>query len=283
MELTDYLAAIRRHWVTWVGITVLGVVLGAAAFSLTPRIYEATAQVFVSVSPSIPNSAQFVAQRVKTYPDVAEGAAVLRPVIQKLGLDESRAALRGRVSASVPVDTSQVNVTVSGRSPRETAEIANAVADELTSVVADLETPSSGNRPVTLTVSDPASVPTSPVSPVALYDVGLGAFVGLFLGLAVAVVRSRLDTGVYCEDDVRRAWGSEPGLEVLVPRRGRARRSALTGRAATELARRLEFTAEERRVRVALLSPSPAEKSAPRVLAEDVAAELRRRDLEAAV
>src|SRR3954468_23710989 len=270
MELTDYLAAIRRHWVTWVGITVLGVVLGAAAFSLTPRIYEATAQVFVSVSPSIPNSAQFVAQRGKTYPYVAEGASVLRPVIQQLGLDGSLAGLRSRVSASVPVDTSQVNVSVTGSNPREAAEIANAVADELTNVVEDLETPSSGNRPVTLTVSDPASVPVNPVSPIALYDIGLGLFVGLFAGLAIAVVRSRVDTGVYSEQDVHRAWGTEPGLEVIVPRRGRARRSALTGRPATELARRLEFTAEERRVRVVLLSPSPSEKNAPRVLAEDV-------------
>jgi capsular polysaccharide biosynthesis protein len=283
MELTDYLAALRRFWLTWVSITVLGVVVGTLAFQMTPKTYQATAQVFVSVSPSIPNSAQFVAQRVKTYPDVAEGAAVLRPVIQRLGLDMSLAELRARVSASVPVDTSQVNVSVTGRDARESAEIANAVADELADVVADLETPSSGNRPVTLTVSDPASVPTKPVSPVALYDIGLGLFVGLFLGLAVAVVRSRLDTGVYSEQDVRRAWGSEPGLEVLVPRRGRARRSALTGRAATELARRLEFTAEERRVRVVLLSPSPSEKNAARVLAEDVAAELRRRGLDALV
>jgi capsular polysaccharide biosynthesis protein len=283
MELTDYLAALRRFWLTWVGITLLGVVVGAVAFQATPQTYQATAQVFVSVSPSIPNSAQFVAQRVKTYPDVAEGASVLRPVIQRLGLDESLAGLRARVAASVPVDTSQVNVSVTGADPREDAEIANAVADELTSVVADLETPSSGNRPVTLTVSDPASVPTKPISPVALYDIGLGVFVGLFLGLAVAVVRSRLDTGVYSESDVRRAWGSEPGLEVLVPRRGRARRSALTGRPATELARRLEFTAEERRVRVVLLSPSPSEKNAPRVLADDVAAELRRRGLDAIV
>ncbi|MGY1808992.1 YveK family protein [Blastococcus sp. SYSU D00669] len=283
MELRDYLAAIRRYWLTWVGVTLLGVALGVTAFQLTPRTYEATARVFVSVSPAIPNSAQFVDQRVKSYPDIAESAAVLRPVIGQLGLDESLDELQARVSADVPVETSQVQVTVSGADPREAAQIANAVADQLTTVVEDLETPSSGNRPVTLTVSDPASAPREPVSPVALYDVGLGLAVGLFLGLALAVVRSRMDTTVRSEEDVRRAWGHEPGLEVLVPRRGRARRSALTGNPAAELARRLEFTAEERRVRIVLLSPSPAESSAPRALAEGVAAELRGRGVKATV
>lgn len=283
MELKDYLAAFRRCWRTWIGITLIGVVLGGVVLHTTPKTYSTTAQVFVAVSPSIPNGAQFVAQRVKTYPDIAESAAVLQPVIRKLGLDESVAELRSRVVASVPTDTSQVNVTVTGADPRESAEVANAVADELTSAVAQLETPPSGSRPVTLTVSDPAAVPTQPISPVALYDLVLGLMVGLFLGLAAAVVRSRMDTRVYSEQDVRNAWGTEPGLEVLAPRRGRARRSALTGRPATELARRLEFTAVERRVRVVVLSPSPAEKVGPRVLAEDVAADLRRRGLDATV
>jgi capsular polysaccharide biosynthesis protein len=281
MEFTDYLAAIRRYWLTWLGITALGVAIGAAAFVVTPKTYEATARVFVSVSPSIPNSAQFVAQRVKTYPDVAESAQVLQPVINQLGLDESLGELRARVTADVPVDTSQVEVTVSGRDPQQAAVIANAITDELTGVVEDLETPSSGNRPVTLTVSDPASAPTSPVSPVALYDLCLGLLVGLFLGLAVAVVRSRFDTAVYTEQDVHRAWGPEPGLEVLTPRRGRARRSALTGRPGTELARRLEFTAIERPARVVVVSPSPADEDGSRALAEDVAAEIGRRGLAA--
>ena len=278
MELTEYLAVLRRHWRIWLGCTVVGLLLATVVLQLTPKTYEATARVFVSASPSISNSAQFVNQRAKSYPDVATSQAVLGPVIEQLGLEGTTADLRARISADNPVDTSQVQITTSGLDPEEAAKISNAVAEQLAEVVEELETPASGNRPVTLTVNDPATVPSRPVAPVALYLLGLGLVAGLFLGLAAAVVRSRLDTRLWSEDDVRRAWGDD-AVEVLAPRRGRAARSALTGRPATALARRLELTAEDEALRVAVLSPSPDELRAARELAEDVAVELRGREL----
>lgn len=278
MELSDYLAAIRRHWRAWVGLTLLALAIAAGVLQLMPKTYEATARVFVAVSPSIPNSAQFVDQRVKTYPDVATSGPVLAAVIDRLGLQDSLRDLRRQVTAEVPLDTSQVQVTVADRDPQRATEIANAIAARLTTVVEDLETPPSGNQPVTLTVSDPAIVPTTPVSPQPVYAFGLALLVGLLLGLATAVVRSRMDTVVHGIDDVRRAWGVEPGLEVLAARRGHSRR-VLTGRPAATLARRLEFTAADHKVRIVLVSPSPDEGATVRRVAEDVTAELEARNV----
>jgi capsular polysaccharide biosynthesis protein len=279
MELTEYLAVLRRHWRIWVGCTVAALVVAGVVLQLTPQTYEASARVFVSASPSISNSAQYVNQRAKSYPSVAVSQAVLSPVIDRLGLDETTSELRSRVTAENPVDTSQVEITISGRDPDEAAAIANAVAEQMAKVVEEIETPASGNRPVTLTVNDPATVPTQPVAPVALYILGLGLIAGLFVGLAAAVVRSRVDSRLHDEDDVRRVWGSDEDLDLLAPRRGRAGRSPLTGRPATALARRLELAADVRPVRVAVLSPSPDEGRAARVLAEEVAVELRGREI----
>ena len=279
MELSEYLAVLRRHWRIWVGCTAIALLVAAVVLETTPRTYEATARVFVSASPSISNSAQFVNQRAKSYPGVAVSQAVLGPVIERLGLEETSAELRARVSADNPVDTSQVQVTTSGPDADEAAAISNAVAEQLAQVVEELETPEAGSRPVTLTVNDPATVPTRAVAPVALYVLGLGLLAGLFVGLAAAVVRSRLDTRLYSEDDVRRAWGDDQDLDLLAPHRGRARQSALTGRPAAALARRLELAAEERPIRVAVLSPSPDELRAARALGEEVAVELRGREM----
>lgn len=279
MELTEYLAVLRRHWRIWVGCTAIALLVAAVVLQLTPRTYEATARVFVSASPSISNSAQFVNQRAKSYPAVAVSQAVLGPVIERLGLDETSAELRARVSADNPVDTSQVQVTTTGTDAEEAAAISNAVAEQLAGVVEELETPASGNRPVTLTVNDPATVPTRAVAPVGLYVLGLGLIAGLFVGIAAAVVRSRLDTRLYSEDAVRRTWGEDENIDLLAPRRGRARQSALTGRPAAALARRLELAAEERPIRVAILSPSPDELRAARALADEVAVELRGREM----
>jgi capsular polysaccharide biosynthesis protein len=279
MEFTEYLAVLRRHWRIWVGCTAVALLLAAVVLETTPRTYEATARVFVSASPSISNSAQFVNQRAKSYPAVAVSEAVLGPVIERLGLDLTSAELRSRVTADNPVDTSQVQVTTSGLDPDEVAAISNAVAEELADVVEELETPASGNRPVTLTVNDPATAPTRAVTPVPLYVLGLGLIAGLFVGLAAAVLRSRLATRLYSEAEVRTAWGTDEDIDLLAPRRGRARQSALTGRPAAALARRLELAGEDRPIRVAILSPSPDELRAARALAEEVAVELRGREM----
>ncbi|MCW2683729.1 MAG: Capsular exopolysaccharide family [Blastococcus sp.] len=279
MEFSEYLAAIRRYWTTCVGILAACLLLAALALQVLPRTYSATAQVFVSASPSIPNSAQYVNQRVKSYPDVVVSAPVLRPVIEELGLTEPFASLRGRVSADVPADTSQVRVRVTGTDPEEAAAIANAVAAQVTEVVPDLETPRSGDRPVTLTVSDPATAPTSPSSPVARNILGLGLAIGLFLGLAAAVVRSRISTTVHDPAGVRRAWGAEPVPDVL----GRGRGRTPAGRPSRTLARRLELIAERQPVRVALVSPSAGQRPATAALAAEVAAELINRGVPASV
>jgi capsular polysaccharide biosynthesis protein len=282
MELRDYLAALRRHWPIWVGATLIGALAALLVYSVTPKTYEASSTVFVSVSPSIPNSASFVQQRVKSYPALVTSEAVLAPVINELDLDESLAGLRGRVSATNPADTTQLHVIVTGGDAGEAAEIANAVAERFAEAVESLETPSSGDEPVTLTVADPAVAPSSPASPVLVYLLALGVLVGLFLGLAAAIVRDRMDPTLHTEDEVRRAWGDDDA-ELLVQPAGRARRGKLTGRPAMSLARRLELRAEDRPVRVVLVSPSPAEQDATRSLAEEVAAALRGRGVDATV
>ncbi|MGY1615776.1 YveK family protein [Geodermatophilus sp. SYSU D00691] len=282
MELRDYLAAVRRHWVLWIAATVVGALVALLVVAQTPKTYEATSTVFASVSPSIPNNSSFVQSRVKSYPELVDSAAVLTPVLDDLDLDESLADLRSRVSATNPADTTQLLVTVSGPDPDEAAAVANAVADQFADVVETLETPSSGDEPIHLTLADPAVAPTSPSSPVTLYVVALGVLVGLFLGLAAAVVRSRLDPTVHDEDDLRRALDDD-APELLVQPIGRGRRSALTGHPAVTLARRLELRAEERPIRVVLASPSPAETRATRAFADQVAEVLRGRGLTTAV
>jgi hypothetical protein len=210
---------------------------------------------------------------------------VLAPVLADLDLDESLADLRTRVSATNPADTTQLFVTVSGLDADEAAAIANAVAGRFADVVETLETPSSGDEPVHLTVADPAVAPTSPASPVLLYLLALGVAAGLLLGLAAAIVRSRMDTTLHADDDLRSAWGEDDATttELLVQPSGRARRSALTGAAASTLGRRLELRAEESPVRVVVVSPSPSETRATRAFAEQITAVLHSRGLSAAV
>ena len=275
MELQDYAVALRRHWTTWVGVTLTGLLVALVVVLVTPPTYQATAQVFVASVQSGTTGSQFVNQRVTSYPDVADSRTVLAPVIEELGLSESVAVLRAHVSATNPVDTSQIQIVVDDRAAVRAARIANAVAAHFGTAVEDLEQPGDGQSPVKLTVTNPAVAPTAPVSPVPSLLLPLGLVVGLLLGVAAAVVRGRLDTRLYTAEDIRSAWGAD-GDQLVVhtapPRRHRRR--TVPGRQALLVARQLEPLAEDRGVRVVTVAPAAPDQDAARAFADRVAAEL---------
>ncbi|WP_051515578.1 YveK family protein [Candidatus Blastococcus massiliensis] len=281
MELQDYISALRQYWRTWVALTVIGVLAALLVVEASPKTYRATAQVFVASTLEGTSGAQFINQRVGSYPDIAESLAVLGPVAEEMELDDSFEDLRGIVTATNPAETSQVNVSATTGSPEEAARIANAVAERFSETVETLEAPADGRSPVDLTVTDPATVPTSPASPDAVLLVALGLVVGLLLGLALAILRSRLGTTLSTETDVRELWGADgERIEVYAARsRGRSR----TGRPAARLAGQLELMAESRPVRVFALSASPDRSTAPRRLLRDIADVLAARGVPAGV
>ncbi len=281
MELRDYGMALRRHWRAGVGVALACLLAAVVVVLATPVTYRATAQVFVASSGEGTSGAQFVNQRVPSYPEVARSRAVLDPVIDDLGLDESFADLRARVEATNPLETSQIDIAVTGRDAAEAARVADAVAEEFGTVVEQLERPAGGTAPVDLTVTNPATVPTSPATPQTGLLLALGLVAGLALGAAAAVLRSRLDRRLHSAEDVRAAWRGADDVPVLARPAGRARRSALAGDPVAVLARRLEALAEDRPVSVTLVSPSP--ERAPWSLVEDLAPRLRAAGLPTAV
>jgi capsular polysaccharide biosynthesis protein len=275
MELQDYAAALRRNWATWLGLTLAGVLAALAVVLIAPPSFEATAQVFVASTREENSGWQFVSERVGSYPDIAESRTVLEPVIDGLDLDEDFADLRGRVSATNPPDTSQIDISVTHVDPEVAADIANAVADRFQSVVEQLERPRDSASPVNLTVTDPATASATPVFPVPGLILPLGAVVGLGLGLAAAVWRGHRDTRVYRPEDVRAAWGTDGDRLAVLASPARRRDRGLDGRPQALLARRLEPLAADRLVRVVALTPGTDEAIA-RAFVENLADELAR-------
>jgi len=277
MELRDYLAALRRYWSIWAGVTLAALAAALVVVLSTTPSYQASSTVFVAAaSDDGPSGAQFIKQRVTSYPDVARSEAVLGPVIADMGLTTSVAALRDRVSADSPLDSSQIDITVSDADAAQAASIANAIAEKFRQTVEALETPEGAVAPVSLTVTDPANAPSSPVSPRPALLLGLGLVVGLAFGAAAAVLRSRTDSRVHTEDDVRSAWGAAgAGLAVLTAPRQHRRADRLAGRPASLVARRLAAAAGDVPVRAVVLGVDP--EDAHRIacsFAEEVSGEL---------
>ena len=208
MELRDYFRVIRKRWRVIVAVVLVAVAAAAVATSLSPKIYEAQTQLFVSTSGGNDASAllqgsSFTQQRVQSYADIITTPAVLGPVIDQLGLNTTPGKLAGHITASVPLNTVIIHVAVNDTSPAQAARIADAVGKQFTKTVADLESVSDKSpSPVKVSIVSAPSTPTAPVSPRPVRNLGLGLVLGLLVGFGLALLRDLLDTTVKGEADL---------------------------------------------------------------------------------
>ncbi|WP_052336387.1 polysaccharide biosynthesis tyrosine autokinase [Nocardioides alkalitolerans] len=218
MSLSDYLRALRNHWVGAVVLTLV-CLSGALAYSLSqPAVYAANANGFVtadtgsseggggaglgSVADSLAKS------RAKSYVDVAQSRAVADRVIDELDLDVSPNGLIGQIDVVVPVDTVLLKVTARASTPELAQQLADTWVTALAAEIDAIENPNGqevaalGVRPV-----EAAALPSTPISPVPLRDGALGLLVGLLLGVSYAALRSQLDRKLRSSAEIEKKFG----------------------------------------------------------------------------
>ena len=218
VTITQYLRVLRRQWLVVLLLAALSVG-GAAIFTArqTPT-YAATTQLFVSVHSAqmadisqMTEGSTFIQQRVKSYADIVSSPKVLELVRAQLALATPADGLSRQVTVDSPLDTVLLNITVTDPVPTRAAAIANEIARQFPSVVAEIETrPGADRSPVTVTPTRMASVPAAPISPRVPLNIALGLLVGLGLGIAAAVLRDQLNTSINGVADVERLTGAIP-------------------------------------------------------------------------
>ena len=208
MELQDYLAIVRKRWLSILLITVLTTGAAIAATLLAVPTYSARSQVYVSLQSAgttadLLQGSNFAQRQVKSYTDLVTTPRVLTPVIEQLDLATTPDELAKSITADSPLDTSLINVTATHTDPQTASDIANATAESLATEVTDLERPTDGPSPVKISTVRIASAPTEPSAPNGKLNVALGLLLGLALGFGVAVLRKVLDTRIRTTDDIR--------------------------------------------------------------------------------
>lgn len=221
MEMRGYLRVIADRWIVIAAAALIGL-LGAVAYvKTTPKTYTADAQLFVAPtstsaveakSPtSVYSASQYVLQRIPSYTQLAGSEQVLQPVIRSLGLNDTVSQLGAKVTVTNPTASVILDVAAKDRRPKMTAAIANAVADRLATTIETLErADSAAPSPVSVTLTQEASVPTVASSPKRNLDLAFGLVLGLALGLGIAVLLSQLDDTVKDAGDIREIVGSPP-------------------------------------------------------------------------
>ncbi len=198
----------RKYWAVIVGLTVVGGAVGTLVTATTTPVYVATSQVLVSAPNSedaaaLTQTTSVMTQRVRTYAEMAPSTLVLEQAIDQLGLGLTPEQLKTRVTSTVPTGTTMVSITVEGHTGAAAADLANAVAASLITVLYDTESAStSPDSLLRFTVSSPAQPPAAPVSPQSTLNLMLGLLVGLGAGVTIALVCTSLDRRVRSAHDI---------------------------------------------------------------------------------
>ncbi|WP_349536319.1 polysaccharide biosynthesis tyrosine autokinase [Rhodococcus rhodochrous] len=222
MEVHDYLRILQARWKIVAVTTVVAVLAALGASLLTTPQYEAKTRLFVSTASGasvqeIYQGNLFSQQRVTSYTELLEGTTLAQRTLDKLGLGEMSAVdLAGKVTASSTPDTVLIDTAVTDESPERARDLANALSDEFVVMARELETPENGGPPTArVVVEQYAATPSSPVTPKTTRNVALGLAVGVLLGIALAVLRDRLDNTIKDRNAVEDLAGT--GVVGVIP------------------------------------------------------------------
>lgn len=198
--LMELLAIVRRKFLALTIWALMGAAAAGGINLLLPVVYEANAKILIaapywndSTALADPNTGggtlkaygdEFTQQRMTSYVRLVTTPMVAGPVAKRLRLSESSEDLVKKLSGHIVPDTVVIQVRAQDTSPVRAAAIADAAAQQTIDVIKDVERPPYTTvSPVQPVLTEPASVPTRPISPRTLLNIFSGVVVGFLLGL----------------------------------------------------------------------------------------------------
>lgn len=239
----ERLIRIVRRWGIWLAIlAVIGASAGLLVSSTRPVDYAATSTLLLS--PTGPTFGfdvnEGLQNKAETYRFLLGTEPFLTTVIDDLGLDPATGV--GQLQGAMSLGTSQavptIGITITGTDPARTAAWANGIADGFLSYVQLIEFSNTGGTApwVGVSIPEPATVPTAPVSPSRPLWGALGGILGLLLAATAILVIENLRSAAPA---IGRRRAALPVLAVIdaIPRRGTADSLAIDPGGATESGR----------------------------------------------
>jgi len=201
----------KRRWIALV-VFVSCLVGGAVAtFRMTP-VYEGTTQLFVGqrqVAQTDVLQGQTVAQLsselLKSYARIIGTRPIIEQAIGHARLPLTVGDVTKSLSADPVLDTQIIELSFRSINPHLAAATVNSIADTFVSEIQKIEVPVQGDsRPaIKVSVVEPATAPSSPVSPKPVLNFGLATVLGLLLGVGAAFLVEQLDTTIKNKRDMK--------------------------------------------------------------------------------
>lgn len=209
MITNEIVRILAERWRIVVVCLLVGVLGAAAAVTLTPPEYAADIPLYVSVAgpanstQDAYHASQLAKDRMASYAALMRDQRITQGVIDKLQLPMTPQQLAKHLTVAVAPDATVMTTTITDSSPQRAAAMAQAAAEEFVGLAAELEqpvgpadtrqptTPPKQLRPRIIRQALASPIPVWPNVPLGL---GLGAALGLLIGVAVAFISHARDT-----------------------------------------------------------------------------------------
>lgn len=218
----------RRLWLI-IAVTLV-IVGGAVGFGLaqTPT-YEASTKLLVGQQKgagdpfNLAGDVQGLQLLTKTLAAAVNTRPIAQVVVRQLDLSINPNELMANVQVEQIPDTQFVQVTYKDTNPERAQLIANSIGDVFSVRISEISPKASG---VTVTVWEPATMPTNPVSPNFLLILPLALVLGVVLGVTLALLLEYWENGWRSAEEVERAFGRPviaviPAFDVSKGKKGR--------------------------------------------------------------
>ncbi|MFO7539263.1 MAG: Wzz/FepE/Etk N-terminal domain-containing protein [Chloroflexota bacterium] len=206
VQLRMYVEALLRNWWIVALTAVIAVVLTLLINSMTQPVYQSRLQLLIA-----PNMTNFDGRDLiysldtldrrsiaATFVEVLNSSRIRREALDVAGLVDG-AGDDYEISAVALPAASVLEVAVKGPDPETAATLANAAAAQTISYV------SQTYDIYRIELLDPASVPTTPISPTPMRDASLALLLGLVLGSVLAILRDQIQQPI---SDKLRQWNA---------------------------------------------------------------------------
>ncbi|WP_164842336.1 polysaccharide biosynthesis tyrosine autokinase [Actinoplanes solisilvae] len=197
MSVRDLVRLLRRNLMVVVVCLIAGATLGSFAALSRPASYTSHAQLFVSSNGSdstdtLLQNSNLVMARVPSYASLVNSPLILSQVADRLSRTESVPSLAARVSATNPLQTALIDITVQDTTAQGAYDLAAAVSAVVMAELPRLETAATGFVPIKIALVSQPELPARAELGPAGYRLAVGVLLGLLIGAAIAVGRELL-------------------------------------------------------------------------------------------
>ena len=206
MTTEQVFKAIFRHIVLVVLIPVFAVGITAfVCWNVLPKTYTAETSMYVLTQTNADtlnyNELNLSTQLVNDYQELVESKRVMNGAGALLGIDEKTMEEAYKIEVDSTTSTRLIRLSVTGESPAMVANLANALADQLSKCILDV------TNVENISIIDEATPPDEPSGPKSLLYSAVAGVAGLAISIALALIIDVTNVSIRTREDVEKILG----------------------------------------------------------------------------